>query len=89
MSDDEKRKKPKYEAPTIVALGGLAQGTGQCTSGAGVSGYCQSGSNPSGVDSYCKDGSSATGYCSIGNFATGSYCTTGNSGGACNNGASA
>ena len=33
MSDNEKRTKPKYEAPIIVPLGELARGAGACDPG--------------------------------------------------------
>ena len=35
MSDNEKRTNPKYEAPTVVALNGLARGAGACSAGSG------------------------------------------------------
>jgi hypothetical protein len=66
MSDNEKKTKPKYEAPTVVHLGGLAQGAG----------FCFPGSNPAGIDSYCTGGTAATGYCDNGS-APGGYCATG------------
>jgi len=33
MSDKERKPKPKYEAPIVVPLGGLAQGIGSCANG--------------------------------------------------------
>jgi hypothetical protein len=72
MSDNEKRTKPKYEAPIIVPLGGLARGIGL---------YCTDGSSPAGTDSYCESGTFATGYCHNGS-AAGGYCSTGTVGAA-------
>lgn len=61
---DNKRIKPKYEAPTIVLLGGLARGIG----------YCAAGSNPDA--GYCDAGISAPSSCSAGTGA-GAACTDG------------
>jgi len=61
MSDNEKRAKPKYEAPTVVPLGRLAKGAGAyCTAGtAAIPGYCSAGSVVGGSGAYCSAG---TGY---------------------------
>ena len=64
MSDNEKRAKPKYEAPIVLPLGGLAQGTG----------YCRAGSSPSEGD--CTSGIIAPSYCTAGPGAA-TACTSG------------
>jgi hypothetical protein len=66
MSDNEKRTKPKYEAPTVVPLGELAQGTGYCSAGSVVDGYCSAGFAASG--GYCEAGTVVSGYCRAGTF---------------------
>jgi len=66
MSENENRTKPKYEAPVVVALGGLAKGTGSCANG----------SNP---DDSCGSGFSASTSCGNG-VAPGSSCGTGTTG---------
>jgi len=45
MPENEKRTKPKYEAPTVVALGGLARGAGvDCAAGSSANpGYARPG----------------------------------------------
>jgi hypothetical protein len=69
MSDNEKRTKPKYEAPIVVPLGELAQGTG----------YCKDGTNA--APEYCSTGGVASpGYCSDGNGAAPGYCSGGSGG---------
>jgi hypothetical protein len=70
MSDNEKRAKPKYEAPVIVPLGGLAHGTG----------YCEAGSSAS--DGYCTAGIAAASACTAGGVAAGAACTEGTAPGA-------
>ena len=68
MSDNVKRTKPKYEAPIVLALGGVAQGTGYCSSGSSVDGYCSAGF--AAIGGYCEAGTVVSGYCRAG--ATGS-----------------
>jgi hypothetical protein len=70
MSDNEKRIKPKYEAPIVVALGGLAQGTGYCAAG--------SSADPG----YCTAGAAAATACTDGGVALTAACTTGTAPGA-------
>ena len=43
MSDNEKRPKPKYEAPVVVPLSDLARGAGACTAGSGDTDTCTAG----------------------------------------------
>jgi hypothetical protein len=80
MSDNEKRIKLKYEAPTVGALGGPLQATGDnCTSvGSNASpGYCTAGINATGAPGYCSAGTNATpGYCSNGTSVA-TYCSSG------------
>jgi hypothetical protein len=64
MADNEKRTKPKYEAPTVVPLSELARGAGACTSGSGDSGACTAG----GLASTCTAGPIATVGCTSGGF---------------------
>lgn len=53
MSDKEK-KKPTYEAPTVIPLGEIAQGIGaNCQPGTGAGGGCANG--PSAAQN-CKEG---------------------------------
>jgi hypothetical protein len=61
MTKKDERTKPKYESPTVVALGGLAQGIGNCADG----------SNP--ANSSCDSGFSAYSSCGAGGSA-GSTC---------------
>ena len=57
MSDYEKRTKPKYKTPTVVALGEIAKGVGYCTAGtAALTGYCSAGSVVGGSGAYCTAG---------------------------------
>jgi dienelactone hydrolase len=70
MSDNEKRKKPKYVAPTIVSVAGLAQGLG----------YCAEGSTAS--EGYCTAGTVAASACTAGGSALGAACTDGSAPGA-------
>ena len=55
MSDNEKRTKPKYEAPTVVPLGGLARGIGTCGNGSTPDDSCGSGNSAA---STCLGGNS-------------------------------
>ena len=74
MSDNEKRTKPKYEAPIIVSLGGLAKGAGACTAGSGDTDICTAGALAqtactAGVTNNgatCSDGGSASPTCTGG-----------------------
>jgi hypothetical protein len=43
MSKKDEGIKPKYEAPTIIPLGGLAKGVGACTAGSGDTDTCTAG----------------------------------------------
>jgi hypothetical protein len=63
MSDNEKRTKPKYEAPIVVPLGGLARGTGDatCTPGAAATDTCTVGG--AATQTCTSNGSYATGTC--------------------------
>ena len=67
MSGNEKRPKPKYEAPVVVPLGSLAHGTG----------YCAAGSNA--ADGYCTAGVIASSACTAGGAAP-AACTAGTNG---------
>jgi hypothetical protein len=74
MSENENRTKPKYEAPVIVALGGLAMGSGECRAGSGASeGDCTAGTVAA---SYCTDGSATGTACTAGGAAP-AACTAG------------
>ena len=74
MPEDVKRKKPKYEAPTVVLLGGLAKGTGSCGPGSLANeGDCTSGST---AESYCTAGGGTGSACTAGTSAP-SACTAG------------
>lgn len=74
MSEQKSTKKPKYETPTVVPLGGLAQGIGYCTSGSSANpGYCTTGHIAAAA---CTDGSLAGAACTNGNTASGA-CTGG------------
>ena len=76
MSDNAKRGKPRYEAPTVVPLGGLAQGMGYCTVGSNANdGYCTAGTVAS---AYCTDTGSAAGTaCTAGGTAVTEACSAG------------
>lgn len=65
MSDNEKRIKPKYEAPTVVALGEMAKGYGvpDCTAGYAAGTYCTAGSVAA---TACTDGGAAPAACTGG-----------------------
>ena len=65
MSKKNASKKPKYESPTVVPLGELAQG----------SGYCRAGSHPSTGD--CTGGIMALSYCTDAGVNAGTACTAG------------
>jgi hypothetical protein len=65
MTANEKKTKPKYETPTVVALGELAKGAGACVAGSG--------------DASCTAGGLATTPCNAGTTAT-SACTAGGAG---------
>ena len=76
MSDNEKRTKPKYESPTVVALGEMAKGAGAiCVGGSSADGYCTVGSTASG-SGYCSAGGLAAAYCTSNGTAAGAACTT-------------
>jgi len=64
MTDNEKKIKPKYETPTVVALGEMARGAGYCSSGSSVDGYCSAGF--AAVGGYCSAGTIVSGYCRAG-----------------------
>ena len=65
MSSIEKKLKPAYEKPTVVALGGLAQGVGYCAAGS------------SAADGYCTAGVAAASACTAGTVALAAACTAG------------
>jgi len=46
-SKDEQKRKPRYEAPKLIAMGGGPSGEGSvaCTSGSGATGACVKGSS--------------------------------------------
>ncbi len=69
MSKKDERTKPKYEAPTVVALGELAQGLGYCAAG-------------SSALEYCTAGTAAATACTAGSVAVSAACTTGGAPGA-------
>ncbi|MBL0226567.1 MAG: hypothetical protein IPQ16_13650 [Geobacteraceae bacterium] len=66
MSDVNQRNKPVYETPTVIALGGLARGTGYCAAGSGA------------TDDYCTAGLAAGTACTEGGLAP-AACTAGTS----------
>ena len=75
MSGDEKRAKPRYEAPTVVPLGGLARGAGNCTAGSSpATDYCTAGGN---APSYCTDAGNFAGSACTAGFAAPAACTAG------------
>lgn len=73
----------KYESPILVSLGGMAKGSGACTTGSAYAGVCVY--NPGGDAPYtdpgnCTVGGLPNGYCSAGTTATqlgSSYCSAG------------
>jgi len=75
MSNQSTKGKPKYESPTIVNLGDLAQGNGECRAGSGASvGDCTGGSNAA---TYCTSGNAAVTACTAGGVATTAACSDG------------
>ena len=62
MSDQNAREKPKYESPTLVPLGEMAEGSGACTAGSGDTDTCTAGGlaatacTAGGAASACSDG---------------------------------
>ncbi len=66
MSDNEKRSKPRYEAPTIVALGELARGAGACVAGSGDTVDCTAGGL---AQNDCTAGTAALNACTAGTAA--------------------
>jgi hypothetical protein len=73
MSNNEKTGKPKWEAPTVVALGELARGAGACVAGISDVVDCTAGGA---ALNNCTAGTSALVACSSGTAAT-SACTAG------------
>ena len=63
MSDKEKRTKPKYEAPTVVALSELAKGAGACSAGSSDAVDCTAGGAALNA---CTAGTSALVACTAG-----------------------
>ena len=55
MPDKDDRTKPRYEPPTLVPLGELATGAGDCGTGSAP-----------GTGTACTAGTFATGGCSVG-----------------------
>ncbi len=77
MSGQKITKKPKYEAPAIVPLGKLAQGTGYCAAGSSASlGYCTAGNT---AEAACTGGSLAGAACTSFGVSPISACTGGGS----------
>jgi hypothetical protein len=75
MSDNENKTKPKYEAPTVVPLVGLARGVGECTSnGSAETGTCTSVGGSALVT--CTNGVSAGATCTSNGSAATVTCTT-------------
>ena len=60
MPDKDGRTKPKYEPPTLVPLGELAKGSGDCAAGSSVGTDCTVGGTAAGI---CVSGTGATGTC--------------------------
>lgn len=69
MSDHERqiKPKPKYEAPTVVALGDLARGAGACSAGSADTDTCTAGGA---AMTDCTAGTAATNACTAGTAAT-------------------
>lgn len=63
MSANEKRTKPKYEAPVVVALSELARGTGDCAAGSGDAVTCVAGATNL---PHCEAGATANMFCTAG-----------------------
>jgi len=64
-NDPREGDKPRarYEAPTVVDLGALTRGHGNCNSGSAVFGSCSTGYSPTGA---CRGGSQPGGTCNAG-----------------------
>ena len=60
---DKKKTMPKYETPTVVALGELARGIGTCGSGSSPDDSCGSGAVAS---TSCGSGIAAGSSCGVG-----------------------
>ena len=65
MSDNEKRSKPKYEAPIVVPLSDLARGAGDCVAGSLDVGDCTHGGL---ATTACTVGPTAVNGCTTGGF---------------------
>ena len=63
MSNNEKTGKPKWEAPTVVALGELARGAGACAAGISDVADCSAGTSALVA---CSAGTSALNACNAG-----------------------
>lgn len=63
MSNNEKTGKPKWEAPTVVALGELARGAGACVAGTSDAVDCTAGGA---AQNACTAGTSARSACTAG-----------------------
>lgn len=63
MSKKDERAKPKYEAPTVVPLGELARGAGDCIAGTNDQVNCTAGTN---TVTFCKAGGAALVHCEAG-----------------------
>ena len=75
MPNQNAKGKPKYEAPKVVPLGGLARGSGGCIPGSGASaGDCTTGTSAA---SYCTVGNAAGTACTAGGVAATAACTAG------------
>jgi hypothetical protein len=74
MSDNEKRTRPKYESPTVVALGEMAKASGACSVGSAVPIDCVPGVT---ATQDCTQGDSATRDCTAGLTASGTTCSAG------------
>ena len=80
MSDQNAKRKSKYESPVIVPLGEMAKGSGACAAGSSVAGLGTPGSGGPYGSTTCSAGTSPVDYCSAGINATqlgASYCTAG------------
>lgn len=67
MAENEKRTKPKYEAPTVVPLGEMARASGACSAGSAVPLDCSAGVT---ATQDCTAGTSALRACTAGVAAT-------------------
>ena len=81
MSEQNVKGKLKYESPILVPLGGVAKGSGLCSTGSAYAGTCVY--NPDGNGPYdvtdCKAGGTPADMCSAGTTAThlsASYCSS-------------